>query len=476
MASPNISFDNIPSSIRKPGVYTEFNTKLAVRTLPANAQSMLIIAQKTDGTDAPLAPVQVFDDITVAELCGYGSQAHRMARAAIRANAYLDLSILPVPDDSAGIAAKGALQVTGTATGAGVLTLTVGAVSVSIACATGDEAAAARTALIAALGEESALPVMASQGADDDVDKVVLTAKNKGTPGNGIALAFACTVPGLNCEVTAMSGGQQDPDITDALAAVFAASYTIYCVPWAVQTQLAALRDHLDALGGPMEQRGGIGVYAMTGTLSTAATLAEKLNSGRILGGLLPGCTDPAEEVAAALAAVIAGEEDPARPLNTLALTGISVPPMDRRLGRNEQEVCLKSGVTPLEVGPGDKVQIVRAISTYLVNAAGTSDVSLLDITTIRTLDYTRKAVNERLSLRFPREKLSSRTPARVRSEILDVLRKMEELEILEEVDANAEGVIVERDSQDVNRLNAKIPADVVNGLHVMASRIDLLL
>ena len=73
MASPNISFDNIPSSIRKPGVYTEFNTKLAVRTLPANAQSMLIIAQKTDGTDAPLAPVQVFDDITVAELCGYGS-------------------------------------------------------------------------------------------------------------------------------------------------------------------------------------------------------------------------------------------------------------------------------------------------------------------------------------------------------------------------------------------------------------------
>lgn len=131
--------------------------------------------------------------------------------------------------------------------------------------------------------------------------------------------------------------------------------------------------------------------------------------------------------------------------------------------------------MTPLEVGPGDKVQIVRTISTYLVNVAGTSDVSLLDITTSRTLDYTRKAVNERLSLRFPREKLSSRTPAKVRSEILDVLRKIEELEILEEVDANAEGVIVERDSQDVNRLNAKIPADVVNGLHVMAGRIDLL-
>ena len=44
MSSPNISFDNIPSSIRKPGQYFEFNTKLAVRTLPANAQKVLIVA------------------------------------------------------------------------------------------------------------------------------------------------------------------------------------------------------------------------------------------------------------------------------------------------------------------------------------------------------------------------------------------------------------------------------------------------
>lgn len=80
------------------------------------------------------------------------------------------------------------------------------------------------------------------------------------------------------------------------------------------------------------------------------------------------------------------------------------------------------------------------------------------------------------MDLRFPREKLSSRTPAKVRSEVLDVLRNLEALEILEEVEANAEGVIAERDLQDPNRLNIKIPADVVNGLHVLAARVDLLL
>ena len=146
------------------------------------------------------------------------------------------------------------------------------------------------------------------------------------------------------------------------------------------------------------------------------------------------------------------------------------------QLERLKADPMLKNGATPLEVGPGDVVQIVRAVSTYTRNAEGTTDISLLDMTTIRTLDYTCKAVKERVDLRFPREKLSARTPAKVRSEVLDVLRGLDDLEILEEVEANAEGVIAERDLNDPNRLNIKIPADVVNGLHVLAARVDLLL
>ena len=56
------------------------------------------------------------------------------------------------------------------------------------------------------------------------------------------------------------------------------------------------------------------------------------------------------------------------------------------------------------------------------------------------------------------------------------MLTKLEELEIVEEVEANKADLIVERDTQDPNRLNGRIPADVVNGLHVFAGRIDLLL
>jgi len=63
MASENISFDNIPSSIRKPGKYFEFNTRLAVRTLPNNKQRMLIVGQRTSaGTVAEKVPTRVFSD------------------------------------------------------------------------------------------------------------------------------------------------------------------------------------------------------------------------------------------------------------------------------------------------------------------------------------------------------------------------------------------------------------------------------
>uniref|UniRef100_UPI0006C3F112 phage tail sheath C-terminal domain-containing protein n=2 Tax=Xenorhabdus TaxID=626 RepID=UPI0006C3F112 len=174
--------------------------------------------------------------------------------------------------------------------------------------------------------------------------------------------------------------------------------------------------------------------------------------------------------------AVIASEEDPARPLNTLPLAGMDITPVTHRASRNEQENALHNGLTPIEVGAGNRVQIVRAITTYTRNAEGVDDIALLDLTTLRTLDYTRKACRERISQRFPRDKLNERTRQKVRSELLDVLLKLEESEILENVEANKDKLIVERNDKDPNRLDAEIPADVVNGLHVFAGRIDLYL
>lgn len=363
-----IDVATIPSSIRKPGVYMEFNTKLAVRTLPTNAQSICLIVPLSAGATAVAnTPAQVYSaDEALAQ---FGVIAQEMVAAAIAAYRY-----------------------------------------VAIYCV-------------------------------------------------GVTVV-----------------GDAEPDISAALASTAMGNFTLLVPAWFSQAALTALRTHINTYTDSIEQQSIIGVGAVVTTISAATALATALNSGAMTIGLLPGTTSSARQVASAYAAMIASEEDPARPLNTLALASIGLPPIASKLGRTEQETCLANGITPLEVGPGDQVQIVRAVSTYTKNETGASDVSLLDITTIRTLYYVRQACRDRIRLRFPRAKLSNKTPAAVRGELLDVLKKCEELEIVEEVDANAAGLVVERSPQGVDRLNASIPADVVNGLHVFAGRIDLLL
>lgn len=476
MASENISFDQIPSSIRKPGKYFEFNNKLAVRTLPANEQRMLIIAQKTaSGSVAQLVPTKVFSDAEAAAYFGEGSLAHLMCRAAIKANAYLDLTVCAL-DDVAGTNAVETLTITGPATASGIVVFYIGEVRIEIPVASADTAIEVAAALVAELAKHPDLPFTFAQGASPNDHKITATAKNKGTVANQVDFAFETTATGIAGALAATTPGATDPDIQDALDVVVPEQYDIIATPFNDQTSLTSLKDHLDLVSGPLEQRPGVGVYGYDGLLASCTTLAGHINSGRIACAYCRGTKSPAFNIASAFASVMAFEEDPARPLNTLVLKKIAAPDVASRFSRTEQENLLQNGVAPLEVGPGEVVQIVRAVTTYTKDAQNVDDISFLDITTIRTLDYVRKACRERIALRFPREKLSSRTPALVRDQLLDVLEKLEDLEIVEEVEANADGLIVERDLQDPNRLDAKIPVDVVNGLHIFAGRIDLYL
>lgn len=486
MASPDISFQSIPASIRKPGVYGEFNTKLAVSALPANVHNVCIIAQKlATGTIASLKRTQVFSASDAAAYFGIGSIAHKMVEAALTGNPNLNLYVCALDDAVAAVAAVGSVIIGGPATASGSITVYIGNQAVQVAVSSGDAAAAIATNLLAAL---AAIPDLPVSYAIDGVNnaKVNFTALNKGTVGNQIGIDYD-TISAADCGVTVtvaiMATGSVDPTLSTALTAIFTAGDDLIVTQFNDQTSLTALATHLESVSGPLEQRGARGIYSIGGALAAATTLAGQINDGRVNCAYIRGSHSNPYEVAACYAAVMASEEDPAMPLNTLVLTGIAAPPDDQRLSRTEQESCLWNGVSPLEVGPGENVQIVRAISTYIKNAAGVADPSLLDTTTISTLDYTRVAVNTRLLLRFPRSKLTNGVPkvkpptsAKVRSEVIDVLLQLESLEILQNVSSNIAGVLVERDTQDNNRLDIKIPANVVNGLHVIAERIDLYL
>lgn len=425
MASANINFEKIPASTRKPGVYAEWNTKLAVRNLPTNKQRVLIVAQHNNPALGGLTELEsVFSAADAAAKYGAGSMAHLMVTAAIKAYAYADLSLITVADNKAGVAAAGKITLSGTANTQGVLRVSI---------------ANADTLTIGIGAEDTAATVAAA--------------------------------------VTAMTGGDANPDIAAALNAVVAEGHHIIACGINDETNLLKLRAHLDTVASPMEKRWAIGVYGQTGTLAQATTLAGRLNHGHIVSAWYRGTPSLPCELTAAFAAVMASEEDPARPLNTLALNSIGVCESKDKTMRTEQENALYNGVTPIETSPaGTQAQIVRAITTYTKTANGTADESLLDVTTVRTLIYVSRACVDRIALRFPRDKLSDRTPPRVRSELIDVLMRCEELEILERVEENLPKLIVERDPQNTGMLNCRIPSDVVNGLHVVGMVVDLYL
>ena len=470
----DITFNQMPEDYRTPGVYTEFDTATAVRTLASNPQTVVVLAQRLPtGTWKDSEPVQVFSDTQAATLFGRGSQAHLMVQAAIKAYRYLQLSVLPLDDNSSGgIAATSTISLTGPATGTGQNSVWIMGQRIDVAVSSGADATAMGSRLASAINANKDLPVTASAAAG----VVTLTARNKGTWGNEFSVRASTTVPGATLVTAQGTEGAGDPDITPALATIFGAGFTVVATPFSSAEALEALRDFAEAVSGPLEQRGTTGVAGWNGTLSAATTLAGNVNEGRVTFAWHNGSQLPNAIIAAAYAAVIASQDDPARPYDDLPVTGLDVTPLSSRPGGNEIESALWNGVTPLKVAAGNKVQIVRAISTYTTSPDGAADPSQLDITSMRSLDYIRLAIDNRIELRFPQQKNTPRVGNAVRSEILNVLYQLEGMEIVENVDQFKDGILVQTDARDSGRLNTKIPTNIVSGLHVVASVIEMIL
>lgn len=469
----DIQLDQIPVSTLKPGTYFEFNTKLAHASLPTNQQRVLIYAQRlVSGTVPALKLVNVFSDKQAAAYFGAGSMAHRMVLSAIRANPNAQIAVMAVDDAAAALHAEAEVEIAAPATGMGILRFFVGAESVAVELEPSMAVAKIAGAVAAAINANIDLPVTATSTAG----KIKVTAKHKGDAGNQIKLAAVTRYSnGTSTTMTAqLKGGMEDPDLRPAYAAAFGSSYEIRVCPFATSAALLAFRDHLEKLGSPLEQRDAIGIAGFAGTLAAATTAVSKVNSRIMSFAWYNKSKFTSGEIAAGYAAVMASEEHPARPLNYLEVKGLDVIEQEDCPSRNEEENALANGVTPLNVGPGNRVQIVRAVSTYLVDEQNIKDDSCLDITVFRIMHYFRKACRQAVASRFPRELLSEKTPPKIRTVILEVAYQCQDLEILQLIDEHKDRLLVQKHPQNKGMCVATIPAPIVHGLHVFAGRIDL--
>lgn len=473
-----ISFNDIPNTIRVPLAYIEFDNSGALTGTAAVPYKLLILGQQNaEATASPLTPARITSADQAGDMFGRGSMLHNMFRLIKGANSYLETWALPARDNSAGKKAAGTVTLTGKATASGTLYLYIDGQAVSCAVTADEELSATATRLAAAVNAKTSLPVTAA--AAEGV--VTLTCRWPGETGNtlsAVAGLYGEDVPaGLSVACAAFTGGSGDPDMDEVIAALGDEQWHGIVLPWTGKAGLAALGVELDRRWGPMVQKESITFTAFRGTHGETADFGANSNSHLITCMGTGDAAPQAPYLWAAVYGVVALaslETDPARPLQTLALTGIIPPPLKDRWTMEERNLLLHDGIATSMVQAGDIVAIEREVTMYQVNKWGEADPSYLDVTTPATLGYIRYATKSRITQKYPRHKLASDgtryspgqaivTPSVIRGELLALYRELEYAGIVENFDAYKADLIVERNASDRNRVDVLAPPDIVN-------------
>lgn len=152
-------------------------------------------------------------------------------------------------------------------------------------------------------------------------------------------------------------------------------------------------------------------ICAGTGeTASEVVTRASNLNCQRLVL-VAPG----GAEAAAAVAGAIAGEPDPAMPINGVALKAVG--DLDKDWTDSEIDTLVLGGVTPLEQR-GGTVSIVRAVTTRTVTGFS-QDPTWRELTTIRVVDDVIPSVRNALWAKFSRAKNTPQGRGAIRSQVI---------------------------------------------------------
>lgn len=480
-----VNFNEIPSPVRTPFTFVEFDNSGAIQGPVSKSYKGLIIGQKLPtGSAIALEQYSITSDEQGKELFGAGSMLFHMIKSWRKNNKFMDLKVIALEDLEAGVKATGSIKINGTATKAGILNLYIAAEAIKVAVAAGDTPATIASSLIAKVSSLTDLPVIAViDGAD--TSKVNITFKHKGLVGNytdirvnyyeGEILPEGLTAP----TIVALSSGAGNPDLTNLIASLPEIQYEAIVCPYTDAANLNLLDELMVYRWGPVLQATGIVYAAKTGSYGDLSTFGESRNSKSLVVFEAHSMPSPVYSIAAAMAATVMSSisQDQARPVQTLEVFGILPASKKDLFKMEERNLLLFDGIATHVTDEFGKIKLERVITTYKKNNAGSDDPSYLDIYPIYILDYIRYDFKNTLLLKYPRHKLADDsdrplppnviTPKTAKAEAINKYKDWMDLGLVENLDAFIAGLVVERNLSDRNRLDWILTPDMMNQLMI---------
>jgi phage tail sheath gpL-like len=491
-----ITFNSIPSGLRTPLFYLETDPSAAGSPAADVNPVLLAGGLLTAGSAAAGELHRVFGPSQAKALFGSGSILHEMVDAFRANDSFGELWCVGFADDGAGVASASTITFSGTATADGVYSLYIGGKLISTTVTSGDAHTAVSVAVDAEIAAEIADGAILSMTSGEAAGVVTLTARHKGATGEEIDIrenylgtaGGEGAVPGISTAIASSATGATNPDLSGVggLADVIAdLPFDYVGIPYADAANLNEIDDVFDGVTGRWAYDRQIYGHCFTAKRDTVAnlgTLGNTRNGPHLtILGLDPTPSNPWAVTAAAVARASGSLNlDPARPLQTLALNGVLPPAAGGAFTKAERNTLLFDGVATL-VTVGSTVQIERMITTAQNDSFGNPTDAQLDLNTLATTWRFNRKLATMVATKFPRAKLGDDgqpfgagqaivTPSIMRGEILAEYSAMARLGWVENADAFAENLIVERDESNPNRMNAFIPPDYVNQFRIFAA------
>jgi phage tail sheath gpL-like len=255
--------------------------------------------------------------------------------------------------------------------------------------------------------------------------------------------------------------------------------FAALCYPASNGAQSATFKTHLIGISG--EDRGRLGQFGSFGfvgtdeSLSAVATEGETGASETLCFAWLRDLNDikanAPHQLAAAVAAICAANGLPFLPVNDVRVGGL-LPPTDAKDQHSPgdagtEAAGLEAGVIPLMTNFDGTIHVSRSVTSRRTQQ-NVADSSYIDLQDWQTLYYLRKQIFLLTQQdRYKRARNSTAKQNALKSEVIHILKELEKLEMVSDVDAHVAAIVVTPDpGGNPYATQIDVPVDVIPGFH----------